>query len=196
MAIKHNRTHTARRADTTSDWQVVDADGKPLGRLASEIARVLQGKHKPIYTPNILTGDYVIVLNASRAAVTGKKLEQKMYYRHSGYPSGLRTTSLKRLLDRYPERAIQHAVKGMLPKNTLGRHMLRRMKVYPGAEHPHEAQVTATERRQALLAAGEPREEEATARPRRSRGRNDDPKSATTETVVEERPAAGEESEE
>ncbi len=196
MATKHNRTHTARKADVTSEWKVVDAAGKPLGRLASEIARVLQGKHKPIYTPNILTGDYVIVLNASQVAVTGKKLEQKKYYRHSGYPGGLRTTTLQRLLDRHPERAIQHAVKGMLPKNTLGRHMLRRMKVYPGAEHPHEAQVTATERRQALLAAGEPREEEATASPRRSRGRNDDPKSATTETVVEERPAAGEESEE
>ena len=195
MAIKHNRTHTARRADTTSDWQVVDAAGKPLGRLASEIARVLQGKHKPIYTPNILTGDYVIVLNASQVAVTGKKLEQKKYYRHSGYPGGLRTTTLQRLLDRHPERAIQHAVKGMLPKNTLGRHMLRRMKVYSGSEHPHEAQVTATERRQALLAAEEPRRR-SDCKPRRSRGRNDDPESAATATVVEERPAAGEESEE
>ena len=194
MATKHNRTHTARQADIISDWQVVDAAGKPLGRLASEIARVLQGKHKPVYTPNILTGDYVIVLNASRVAVTGKKLEQKMYYRHSGYPGGLRTTNLQRLLDRHPERAIQHAVKGMLPKNTLGRHMLRRMKVYAGAEHPHQAQVTDTERRQALLAAEESTEE-AAAKPRSSGGRDENPESAATETVAEERPA-GEESEE
>ena len=195
MATKHNRTHTARQADITSEWKVVDAAGKPLGRLASEIARVLQGKHKPVYTPNILTGDFVIVLNASKVAVTGKKLEQKMYYRHSGYPSGLRTTNLQRLLGRYPERAIQHAVKGMLPKNTLGRHMLRRMKVYPGAEHPHEAQVTATERRQALLAAEESMEE-ASAMPRSAGGSDGNPESATTETIAEERPAAGEESEE
>ena len=185
MATKHNRTHTARQADIISEWKVVDAAGKPLGRLASEIARVLQGKHKPIYTPNILTGDYVIVLNAAQVAVTGKKLEQKKYYRHSGYPSGLRTTNLQRLLDRHPERAIQHAVKGMLPKNTLGRHMLRRMKVYAGAEHPHEAQVTATERRQALLAAEESADE-APATPRRSRGRSGDPESAATATVAEE----------
>ena len=181
MATKHNRTHTARQADITSEWKVVDAAGKPLGRLASEIARVLQGKHKPIYTPNILTGDYVIVLNASQIAVTGKKLEQKMYYRHSGYPSGLRTTNLQRLLDRHPERAIQHAVKGMLPKNTLGRHMLRRMKVYAGAEHPHEAQVTATERRQALLAAEESMEE-APATPVGGA----ETESAATATVAEE----------
>ncbi len=184
MATKHNRTHTARQADITSEWKVVDAAGKPLGRLASEIARVLQGKHKPIYTPNVLTGDYVIVLNASRVAVTGKKLEQKMYYRHSGYPSGLRTTNLQRLLDRHPERAIQHAVKGMLPKNTLGRHMLRRMKVYAGDEHPHQAQVTATERRQALLAA-EVSTEEASAMAHGSEGLNGDPENAATETIAE-----------
>ena len=190
MATKHNRTHTARQADITSEWRVVDAAGKPLGRLASEIARVLQGKHKPVYTPNILTGDYVIVLNASQVAVTGKKLEQKKYYRHSGYPSGLRTTTLQRLLDRHPERAIQHAVKGMLPKNTLGRHMLRRMKVYAGAEHPHEAQVTATERRQALLAAEESMEE-APAAP--VGGAETD--SSATATIAEEN-AATEESEE
>ena len=190
MAIKHNRTHTARQVDITSEWKVVDAAGKPLGRLASEIARVLQGKHKPVYTPNVLTGDYVIVLNASQVAVTGKKLEQKKYYRHSGYPSGLRTTTLQRLLDRHPERAIQHAVKGMLPKNTLGRHMLRRMKVYAGAEHPHEAQVTATERRQALLAAEEPMEEA----PATSVG-GAETESTATATVAEEN-AATEESEE
>ena len=185
MATKHNRTHTARQADITSEWKVVDAAGKPLGRLASEIARVLQGKHKPVYTPNILTGDYVIVLNASQVAVTGKKLEQKKYYRHSGYPSGLRTTTLQRLLDRHPERAIQHAVKGMLPKNTLGRHMLRRMKVYAGAEHPHQAQVIATERRQALLAADESTEEAPTMA-HGSEGLNGDSESAATETVAEE----------
>lgn len=194
MATKHNRTHTARQADITSEWKVVDAAGKPLGRLASEIARVLQGKHKPVYTPNILTGDYVIVLNASRVAVTGKKLEQKKYYRHSGYPSGLRTTTLQRLLDRHPERAIQHAVKGMLPKNTLGRHMLRRMKVYAGDVHPHQAQVTATERRQALIAADESTEE-APAMAHGSEGLNGDPESAATENVAEESPT-GEESEE
>jgi len=143
MVINQRRTYSARRSEVDSSWQVVDAAGKPLGRLATEIARVLQGKNKAMYTPSMLTGDYVIVLNASQVATTGKKLEQKMYYRHSGYPSGLRATTLQALLDKHPERVIQAAVKGMLPKNVLGKHMLRRLKVYPGPQHPHAAQVNA-----------------------------------------------------
>ena len=140
MATKHNRTHTARQADIISEWKVVDAAGKPLGRLASEIARVLQGKHKPIYTPNILTGDYVIVLNAAQVAVTGKKLEQKKYYRHSGYPGGIKVKTAEEMLDHHPERVIRNAVKGMLPKNPLGRAMLKKLRVYAGPDHQHEAQ--------------------------------------------------------
>ncbi|PZC51146.1 MAG: large subunit ribosomal protein L13 [Chloroflexi bacterium] len=143
MTINQRKTYSAKLSEVDSSWQVVDAAGKPLGRLATEIARVLQGKHKAIYTPSMLTGDYVIVLNASQVATTGKKLEQKMYYRHSGYPSGLRATPLQALLNKHPERVIQAAVKGMLPRNILGRHMLRRLKVYPGPQHPHAAQVNA-----------------------------------------------------
>lgn len=146
MAINQRRTYSAKHSEVDSSWQIVDAAGKPLGRLATEIARVLQGKHKAIYTPSMLTGDYVIVLNASQVATTGKKLEQKMYYRHSGYPSGLRATPLQALLNKHPERVIQAAVKGMLPKNVLGSHMLRRLKVYPGPQHPHAAQVNANKK--------------------------------------------------
>ena len=143
MVTNQRRTYSPRISEVDSGWQVVDAAGKPLGRVAAEIARILQGKHKAIYTPSMLTGDYVIVLNAAQVATTGKKLEQKMYYRHSGYPSGLRATSLQSLLNKHPERVIQAAVKGMLPKNLLGKHMLRRLKVYSGSQHPHAAQVNA-----------------------------------------------------
>jgi large subunit ribosomal protein L13 len=114
-----------------------------------EVARILQGKHKPIYTAHVLTGDYVIVLNAAQVGVTGRKRAQKTYYRHTGYPGGLRTTTLQKLLDTHPDRAIKHAVRGMLPKNILARRMLGRLKVYAGAEHPHEAQVTGSLKRSA-----------------------------------------------
>ena len=121
-------------------WYVVDAEGKNLGRLASEIAKVLRGKHKPIYTSFVDTGDYVIVINADKIAVTGKKLDQKIYYHHTGYIGGLKEITLKRLLETKPEAVITHAVKGMLPKNTLGRNMIKKLHVYAGSEHNHAAQ--------------------------------------------------------
>ena len=121
-------------------WYVVDAEGKNLGRLASEIDKVLRGKHKPIYTSFVDTGDYVIVINADKIAVTGKKLDQKIYYHHTGYIGGLKEITLKRLLETKPEAVITHAVKGMLPKNTLGRNMIKKLHVYAGPEHNHAAQ--------------------------------------------------------
>jgi len=119
---------------------VVDAEGKTLGRLSTEIARRLRGKHKPEYTPHVDTGDYIVVVNAEKVRVTGNKASDKMYYRHSGYPGGIKSMSFKQLIDRAPERAIETAVKGMLPRNPLGREMYRKLKVYAGTEHPHAAQ--------------------------------------------------------
>jgi len=121
-------------------WYIVDAEGKVLGRLATEVARVLRGKHKPSFSPHIDGGDFVIIVNAGRVSLTGKKLEQKIYYRHSEYPGGLRATTAKHMLETKPNNVVQLAVKGMLPKNRLGRELLRKLKVYPGPEHPHQAQ--------------------------------------------------------
>ena len=121
-------------------WYVVDADGQTLGRLASEIAKVLRGKNKPIYTPHIDTGDYVIVVNADKVKVTGKKLDQKIYYRHSDYVGGMKETTLREMLDKKPEKVIELAVKGMLPKGPLGRSMMEKLHVYAGPEHEHAAQ--------------------------------------------------------
>ena len=134
------KTYTARAEDMERDWFLVNAEGKTLGRLAAEIARVLRGKHKPIYTPHLDCGDYVIVVNAEKVRVTGRKLDQKMYYRHSGYPGGITSISLRDQLRKHPERVLQAAVKGMLPKNRLGRKMLKKLKVYAGDSHPHQAQ--------------------------------------------------------
>jgi large subunit ribosomal protein L13 len=134
------RTHVVKNNEIARSWFVVDADGKTLGRLASEIAKILRGKHKPIYSPYLDVGDYVVVVNAERIAVTGRKIDQKTYYRHTGYPGGLRETNLSDLLVRHPTHAIKFAVKGMLPKNRLGRKMIRKLKVYAGPEHPHQAQ--------------------------------------------------------
>ena len=134
------RTFTAKTAEIERDWYVVDAEGLTLGRLASKIAPIIRGKHKPTYTPHMDCGDFVIVINAEKVRVTGRKLDQKIYYRHSGYPGGLKETSLRDQLDRHPERVIQSAVKGMLPKNKLGRRMFKKLKVYAGDTHPHEAQ--------------------------------------------------------
>jgi large subunit ribosomal protein L13 len=134
------RTYSARRDDLHADWYVIDADGMVLGRLASQIAQILRGKHKPMFTPHMNCGDFVIVVNAARVAVTGKRLDQKMYYRHSQYPGGLKTESLRHLLGRKPELVIEHAVKGMLPHNRLGDDILARLKVYAGPNHPHQAQ--------------------------------------------------------
>ena len=136
-------TFSARPQDVEHGWYVVDATGKPLGRLASEVARRLRGKHKPIYTPHVDTGDYIVVINAGKVAVTGNKAHQKMYYRHSGYPGGIKSISFEHLIKSKPERAIEIAVKGMLPKGPLGRAMYRKLKVYAGAEHRHQAQQPA-----------------------------------------------------
>lgn len=137
-------TYSPTPADVQRQWHVVDAENVVLGRLASHVATLLRGKHKPIYAPHLDTGDFVIVVNAGKVALTGKKREQKRAYRHSGYPGGLRSVPYAELLDKRPERAVQKAVKGMLPKGKLGRHMARKLKVYAGPEHPHQAQKPVT----------------------------------------------------
>ena len=134
------RTFTQKQEEIERDWYVVDAEGETLGRLASRIAPILKGKHKPIYTPHLDCGDFVIVVNAEKVRVTGRKLDQKLYHRHSGYPGGLKSITLRDQLDRYPERVLQAAIRGMLPKNKLGRRMIKKLKVYAGDTHPHEAQ--------------------------------------------------------
>ena len=134
------KTFSAKAETVKRDWLVVDADGKTLGRLCSEVARRLRGKHKPEFTPHVDTGDYIVVVNAEKVAVTGNKLQDKQYHRFTGYVGNLKTTNLEDLLATHPERAIEFAVKGMLPKNPLGRAMFRKLKVYRGAEHPHTAQ--------------------------------------------------------
>lgn len=133
-------TLTAKKADLEKSWFVVDLENQVLGRAATEIARILRGKHKAIYTPSVDTGDFVIVLNAEKIHLTGNKLNQKMYYSHSTYPGGLKSITAGKLLEKAPEELIRKAVKGMLPKNKLGRQMYRKLKVYRGAEHPHQAQ--------------------------------------------------------
>jgi large subunit ribosomal protein L13 len=133
-------TPVAKKAELQKEWYVVDLEDKVLGRAATEIARVLRGKHKAIYTPSVDTGDFVIVLNAEKIRLTGNKLSQKMYYRHSGYTGGLTTIPAGKLLEKTPEELIKRAVKGMLPKNKLGRQMFKKLKVYCGADHPHQAQ--------------------------------------------------------
>ncbi len=134
------KTFTAKNETVQRDWYVVDASGKTLGRLSTELARRLRGKHKPVYTPHVDTGDYLIVVNAEKIHVTGNKLTQKEYHRFTGYIGNLKTETLAQALDRHPERVIEIAVKGMLPKNPLGRAMYRKLKVYKGSEHPHAAQ--------------------------------------------------------
>jgi large subunit ribosomal protein L13 len=134
------KTFVATSENRQRDWYVVDAEGKTLGRLATQLADVLRGKRKPEYTPHCDTGDFVVVVNAEKVAVTGNKREQKRYWRHSGYPGGIRSRTLGDLLERRPEEVIRRAVKGMLPRNRLARQQLRKLKVYAGPEHPHEAQ--------------------------------------------------------
>ena len=131
------KTHSTKPSEITREWYLVDATDKTLGRLASEIAKVLRGKNKPIYTPHLDTGDYVVVINAERVHVTGRKLDQKFYHRHSGYPGGLTSISLREQLKRHPTRVIRSAVWGMLPHNRLGRAVMKKLKVYAGDSHPH-----------------------------------------------------------
>jgi large subunit ribosomal protein L13 len=139
-------TYSTKASDIERKWLVMDASGKTLGRLASEVASLLKGKHKPIYSPHLDVGDYVIVVNAAEIKVTGNKLTQKIYYRHSGYPGGLKSITLGRMMETHPTRVIEYAVKGMLPHNRLGAAMFKKLKVYPGAEHPHQGQVKAIEK--------------------------------------------------
>jgi len=134
------KTFNVKKEEIIKDWCVVDGQGKILGRLASDIASRLRGKHKPIYTPHLDTGDFVIVVNAEKIRLTGNKLADKIYYRHSGYPGGLTETTAGKLLQEKPEDVLKIAVRGMLPKNTLGRAMLKKLKIYKGPEHPHDAQ--------------------------------------------------------
>ncbi|HEY8108163.1 MAG TPA: 50S ribosomal protein L13 [Gaiellaceae bacterium] len=134
------KTYSAKPGEITREWYLVDAEGKTLGRLATQIADTLRGKRKPQYTPHVDTGDFVIVVNAEKIHVTGNKLDQKRYYRHSGYPGGLRSRTLREQLDRRPTEVLRVAVKGMLPKNRLARQQITKLKIYAGPEHPHEAQ--------------------------------------------------------
>jgi large subunit ribosomal protein L13 len=140
MATTAVRTYQANSSDRERGWYVVDAQGQTLGRLATQIADILRGKRKPTYTPHVDVGDFVIVVNAEKIAVTGNKLRDKKYYRHSGYPGGIRSRTLGEMLERRPEEVIRKAVKGMLPRNRLARQQLRKLKVYAGPEHPHQAQ--------------------------------------------------------
>ncbi len=134
------KTFSAKPSEVKRDWYLVDATDKTLGRLASEIAKRLRGKHKPVYTPHVDTGDYIVVINAEKVRVSGNKTTDKIYYRHTGYPGGIKSTTFDKLIQRAPERVIETAVKGMLPKNPLGRAMFRKLKVYAGTEHKHTAQ--------------------------------------------------------
>jgi len=135
------KTYTAKAGDMNPQWYIIDAEGQILGRVASQIAQILRGKHKPTFTPNLPTGDFVIVINADKIAVTGNRMEQKIYYRHSQYPGGLKKTTLRQTLEgRFPERAVIHAVRGMVMHNRLGADIMKRLKVYAGTEHPHAAQ--------------------------------------------------------
>lgn len=140
MKPKLQKTYTPKPGDITREWLVIDADGIPLGRLASHVAQLLRGKHKPTFAPHVDGGDFIIVINAEKVAVTGNKESSKMYYRHSGYPGGLREMNLAAMRERYPERVIEGAVKGMLPKNRLGRKLYGKLRVYAGSDHPHAAQ--------------------------------------------------------
>ena len=134
------KTYSAKKETAKHDWYVVDAADRTLGRLATEIATRLRGKHKPVFTPHVDTGDYIVVVNAEKIRVTGKKLTDKTYYHHTGFPGGIKSITLDKLLEKAPERVIESAVKGMMPKNKLARAMLSKLKVYAGSEHPHSAQ--------------------------------------------------------
>ncbi len=184
--VVHVRTYSPRAKDLDSGWRVIDADGKTLGRLATEIATILRGKDKPTFTKHMAVGDFVIVINASKIRVSGQKADQKIYYHHTQYPGGLREIPYKTMLERFPERVIRLAVRGMLPHNRLGRQILRRLKVYPGLEHPHEAQVRAGKgkRAEASRAAVEnaPAETSAPKPARRRRASSSTDAPSTSET--------------
>jgi len=138
------KTYSTKASDINREWHVIDASGEVLGKLATQVASLLMGKHKPIFSRNLDTGDFVIVINADKVRVTGNKANQKVYYRHSGYPGGLKSISLEKMMQTYPTRAIEYAVKGMLPHNRLGTEMMKKLRVYAGDTHPHQAQTKAT----------------------------------------------------
>jgi len=140
------KTYSTKASDIERQWHVIDASGKVLGRMATQAASLLMGKHKPIFSRNLDTGDFVVVINADKVRVTGNKAEQKLYYRHSGYPGGLKSISLERMMQTNPTRVIEQAVKGMLPHNRLGASMMKKLRVYAGEEHPHLAQTGASEK--------------------------------------------------
>ena len=158
MATRDN-SHRTKASDFSPIWHVRDAEGQTLGRFCSEIAVLLQGKHRPVWVSYLNTGDYVVVINAEKVRVTGDKLRQKKYYRHSGYHGGLTERTLSQMLEKTPTRVIKQAVKGMLPKNTVGRRMLSRLKLYAGEEHPHQAQIRATEKAEAQADSAEDNQE-------------------------------------
>jgi large subunit ribosomal protein L13 len=139
------KTFSPKASEITREWHVIDASGVPLGRLASQVAQLLRGKHKPTYAPHLDSGDHVIVVNAAKVALTGAKLDQKMYYRHSGYPGGLKATPVRVELEKRPERVIERAVRGMVPHTSLGRQQLRHLRVYAGPSHPHIGQVAKSQ---------------------------------------------------
>ena len=138
------KTYATKASDVKREWHVIDASGEILGRLATQVAGLLMGKHKPLFCRNLDIGDFVVIINADKVRVTGNKPKQKMYYRHSGYPGGLKSISLERMMQTHPTRVIEHAVKGMLPKNRLNASMMKRLKVYTGDAHPHQGQLRAT----------------------------------------------------
>ena len=140
------KTYSTKMSEVAHAWHVLDATDQPLGRLASQAAALLRGKHKPIYQPNLPVGDFVVIVNAEKVRVTGNKTEGKLYYRHSQYPGGLKTTTFRHQMEKFPARAVEKAVKGMLPHNSLGRKLFTRLKVYAGPEHPHQAQVAGSQR--------------------------------------------------
>ena len=140
------KTYSLKAKEVEVRWHVLDAEGRTLGRFASEVAQLLRGKYRPTYTPHMDNGDFVVIVNAAKVKTTGNKAEQKLYYRHSGYPGGLKETPLARMMETHPERVLQQAVKGMMPHNRLSRRLLRHLKVYGGPDHPHEAQVNAGSR--------------------------------------------------
>ncbi len=141
------KTYSTKASDIERQWHVIDASGKILGRLATEVASLLMGKHKPIFSRHLDTGDFVVIINADKVRVTGNKAEQKLYYRHSGYPGGLKSISLERMMQTHPTRVIEYAVKGMLPHNRLGAQMMKKLKVYAGENHPHLAQTGASSKK-------------------------------------------------
>jgi large subunit ribosomal protein L13 len=155
MLPSTQKTYSPKASEVTRIWRLVDAEGQTLGRLATQVAGYLRGKHQPTFAEHMDTGDFVIVINAGRIRLTGNKARDRVYYRHSTYPGGLKSVALGDLLARHPERVIKHTVRGMLPHTTLGRRMLRKLKVYAGPDHPHAAQLRATEKRQSSMSSSE-----------------------------------------